>query len=466
MPFDVSVGKHVYAILKQQKTVVVSFSCGPDSVFLSLWLSQRFPKIKQILIYFDHGLRSRYAIFKEKQFIRQFALDQGHDYRIRKIPVKLYAKKNQQSLEEAGRTLRLNSLLRLSNILDVSVVLKAHHLDDLVETMMLQLLRGVKTNFEGIRDMRKLSEEVTLCRPLLQIEKSTILETLKEKKQTYSLDSSNKNLVFMRNRVRHNIVPEFERLNANYRQHFYELAQYNMQKKDFLKKLCKPLLESVEWKEFQLIVPRHLFMGLDPFLQRQVLFYLLENFKQKWNRIGDIKQVHVEGIWGLIKQKKSGLHYSLPGGTSVYIDYDRVVFFGNENLVDDICYDYQIESVPSKFVIPESNQRVIVQFVEPKEDKVYLSKCNEVFLAVSSQHLRISVRNLKPGDRFIPFGHKRLQLVSRYFKKNKISKMKRHQIPLFFVEDDLAWISGVQSSESFRVTDLTPFVLNIKIDKI
>ncbi|MBI4057011.1 MAG: tRNA lysidine(34) synthetase TilS [Elusimicrobia bacterium] len=248
--------KHIRenSLIRPGDKILVGVSGGPDSVCLthSLSLLQKKWGLKLHLLYIDHGLRK--AASQEARFVRSLGKKLNLPVTIRKAPVSAYAHHTKRSLEDAGRNLRYRIFLREAKRLKFKKVATAHHLDDHVETVLLNLLRGTQAKgLGGIPVRRSLNpcagknepgtfftkkrarhflhtreegkNKVEVIRPLLCLRKAEILEYLRFWKLRYRVDGSNKDLKFTRNWVRLKLLPLLESKNPKIRENLHRLSQ-------------------------------------------------------------------------------------------------------------------------------------------------------------------------------------------------------------------------------------------------
>ena len=128
---------HTKQLFSNSDHIILSFSCGADSVFLFTYLKENHPKEKLKLVYFDHGLRPD-EVKKERAFIKKIEKT-GFKIEIIKLPIKEIQQKEGGSIETIGRVLRKKALIKLAKQSDNALILTAHHLDDCYETFLHRL---------------------------------------------------------------------------------------------------------------------------------------------------------------------------------------------------------------------------------------------------------------------------------------------------------------------------------------
>lgn len=195
--------------LPKNSAVVLAFSGGPDSVYLLhklLEIKKQHP-LKIIIAHFNHKLRGKDSETDEL-FAQKTAEANKLIFESGSSDIKKFAKKNLLNIEEAARIKRYEFLENIRKKHNAEAVLTAHHLDDNIETFIINLLRG--SGIQGLKSMQIRTQNI--LRPLLYLEKSEILKYLKAKKLKYRTDKTNKDKSFLRNKIRLDIVPELKKI--------------------------------------------------------------------------------------------------------------------------------------------------------------------------------------------------------------------------------------------------------------
>ncbi|MCK9186587.1 tRNA lysidine(34) synthetase TilS [Candidatus Gracilibacteria bacterium] len=211
-----TLSKHI----KKGEKVILGLSGGPDSVFLFEMLKEFSKKtpIKIIAAHINHMLRGINSE-KDEKFVKDLAKKYKTEIRILRKDVEKTSKKLGRGLEETGRQIRHEFFAKLAKELKTNVVLTAHHADDNLETILLNIARGA--GLKGLLGMEeKIEHEISkinlrFIKPLLQVPKQKIEDYLSHKKIEFRKDLSNLDEKFNRNLVRSKIVPTFKKLNKN-----------------------------------------------------------------------------------------------------------------------------------------------------------------------------------------------------------------------------------------------------------
>src|SRR5437588_7606259 len=262
---------------------LIGVSGGRDSVALLHWLTNLGYK-KLTVCHLNHELRGRSSA-ADARFVEKLAARYGVDFEFASANVRAIAKKKKNSIETAAREARYAFFAETAKRRCCHTIFLGHHADDLVETFLLNLIRGA--GLTGLAAMRDVSTreihgvDLTILRPLLSIWRSDIDKYVRECHLRFREDATNKNLAPTRNRIRNRIIPYLEKiLDRNIRQNLWRTATIAVEEENWLDKEV-PDLTNVD-----LSVPK--LRALPVALQRRAIL--------KWLRVQNISGVGFEVI--------------------------------------------------------------------------------------------------------------------------------------------------------------------------
>lgn len=192
--------------LAKERSAIIAFSGGPDSVFTVEIFRNFFKDYKIYLYHLNHMIRDE-AIHDEN-FVKKYAEENGMELVLNRCDIPKFSKEHSIGLEEAGRIVRYNDLDELSNKFGVNTIVTGHHLNDDIETFILNFKRGSGLN--GYSSIKK--REGKFLRPLLGVTKREILDYLNDRKIEFCIDRTNFIDDTNRNKIRLNVMPELEKL--------------------------------------------------------------------------------------------------------------------------------------------------------------------------------------------------------------------------------------------------------------
>lgn len=331
------------------------------------------------------------------------------------------------SIQMAARELRYNWFEELSNSMEFDFTLTAHHANDNLETFLINLIRG--TGPEGLQGIKDKHHQ--LIRPLINFSRSEIEEFANTESLKWREDSSNASDKYMRNRIRHHMVPLMQELNPQLLETFAKTQQHLNESMELVEDYMSLL--------YPKIISRDVFgYALDiAFLKKvpnskQVLYQLLKSFGfTEWNDVHDLMDAQT--------------------GKMVLSDTHRLIKDRNRLLLTEIQdetinKEYQLEKGEEFVMIPEFGTLHLTE-VE-KFDK---SATNSIFVPIRKLKFPLLIRKWKEGDFFVPFGMKGKKKLSDYFKDEKFSLPQKEQTWLLFSGEDLVWIINQRADNRFSV---------------
>ena len=193
----------------QTDSVVLGVSGGADSIFLFHMLNTAGIDIN--IAHINHQLRGNDSELDEK-----FVKNLSNKVFVKSVNINKLSKENKTGIEETGRKIRYDYFKKLAKETQSNFIITAHHADDNIETVILNLSRGsALKGLSGMEELENLSDNLFLFRPLLFISKTEILDYLKLKNLKFREDASNKDAIYKRNHIRLKIIPELKKINPN-----------------------------------------------------------------------------------------------------------------------------------------------------------------------------------------------------------------------------------------------------------
>jgi len=296
--------------------VLVGISGGPDSIALTrvLMTLENHLGITLELAHLNHGLRGEESL-RDEDFVKVFAEENSLELSIEARDIKALAQNEKLSIEEAGRNARYDLFNRLSAKSPKTKIALGHHEDDHVEQVLMNLIRGIgPQGLKGIPPKR----EGRIIRPLIRFTKLEILDFLKEISQPYILDSSNEDTLFLRNRIRHDLIPFIEdEFNPEIKTALARLSRIMRIEDDFLKEQTalawdKAITAS---EKDRVTLSRDEFTALHPALAARVAREAILLVKEDLKRI---TQGHISDLLSFSRESEPGKSLDLPGQIRVY----------------------------------------------------------------------------------------------------------------------------------------------------
>ena len=421
-----------------KETVLLTVSGGIDSIVMTELFHRS--KLNFAIAHCNFQLRGKDSDEDEK-FVKGLAKKYKADFYSIRFDTKKFSKEKKLSLQEAARTLRYEWFSEIAKKNNYFCIATAHHLNDSIETFFINLLRG--TGISGLTGIRAVNDD-GIVRPLLFATRNQIEIFAKENNLPYREDHSNKSDDYLRNKIRHHLIPLLEKLNPS----FEKTMANNLQNLIFTEHVFNSAIIS------NVIQFTHEENG-SPYFSRKELKELefpvdmLYEFLCPFN----FNSSQVKEIWSC---KQSGkVFYS--GDFRVTCDRDKI-FFGLHKKHDDETYLLK----SGQKSIKGKNIRLKVKTISLKE-KNFVVPSEPAIACLDNSLLQfpMKVRKWKTGDWFHPLGMNHRKKVSDFLIDNKISLREKEKIYVLLTGDDIVSILGHRIDNRYKITAKTKKVLRI-----
>ncbi|MBQ2425578.1 MAG: tRNA lysidine(34) synthetase TilS [Lachnospiraceae bacterium] len=429
--------------------VLAAVSGGADSVCLLLVLKalEESLGIHVAAFHLHHGLRGAEAD-RDERFVRELCERLQVPLNTVREDVAGYAKTHGLSEEEAGRILRYQWLEKTAGEFGCRRIATAHHKDDQTETVLMNLFRGSGLRgLGGIRPVRLLSGELTLIRPLLGINRQEIETYLLEEKEAWCEDSTNKELIYARNKVRNELIPWIrEHINDRAEEHILKTAAFASQADEYFVSQAEKLLgDGLQDQEASFSEIDTVLFDSQPDIMKS---YLIRAMIMKVSGSAkDISARHMDAIAAL-DGPGGGTLVDLPYGLQAMRSYQKLIIrkAAVEQNARECGKTLQTKVFPWKkdMEIPKNQYTKWFDY----------DKINDT----------LSVRTREPGDYFM-IGNGKTKKLHRFFIDEKIPEELRDHILLLAEGNHVLWIIGYRISEYYKVTEATRNILEVRADK-
>ncbi len=442
-----------YNMLSFSDHVLVGLSGGPDSVCLLLTLNQLKSKynLKISAVYIDHGLRPK-DVPKEIEFCKKLCDDLNITFYSHSINVKEFAIKERINLQEAARILRYATFDQISINIKADKIALGHNSDDQAETLIMRLLRGAgPSGLSGIPPVRK-----KIIRPLIEVERTEIEEFLKKNKVDFVLDSSNENTKYMRNKIRHILMPAIKKISPQATKIISKTADIIREENDYINvSVTKALMRLMSRKTDQKV---ELFCNpmevLNIVILRRALRVAIDSFKD----LKGIEFDHIEEIIRLIKKGKPGDRIYLPKGIRAIKGYSTIIITSEP---PQKLSTYQID-MPKEIAIKEISMTLDIKELSIGEIQDYGNGKNLIYIDAEKIKFPLIIRPRKEGDYLYPFGFGKKKKLQDFFVDEKIPRDERDLIPIIESEGNIVCIVGYRLDDRFKIDHNTKRCLQIK----
>jgi tRNA(Ile)-lysidine synthase len=442
-------------LFRAGETVIVAVSGGADSIaLLDILANLKDMKLTLVVAHINHMLRG-----EESEADAAFVSELSKSYRLpvelHSVDVRELSRTEKLSLEMGGRLARYAWFNDVATRYGATSIALAHHADDQAETVLMRLLRGSgTTGLAGI----PLQSADRYVRPLLNCTRAEIEAYLHLKKISYRTDRTNTDLNFLRNRIRHELLPYLQTFNPLIHGRLANTAEILAADESLLDDITEKAfsrLATVSPDEVVINLPdsRNEPRGLRLRLYRKAILAAKGN-------LAHINFRNLLDIDALIFSDKANSGVDLPGGIRVNKCYQQLAFGPADYYRRGAGIELNIGG-PGIFPLPEG-KALSISITSPPE--------NDNNIPVTSAYFDLSavpfpwlVRTFKPGDRIIPSGMTGSKKIKDLFIDLKIPLHARRRIPLLFSNDKLFWICGVRVAAGTAANASSDTVVRVDI---
>jgi tRNA(Ile)-lysidine synthase len=377
----------------------------------------------------------------DEDLVYQFALDHNVPFYTKRFDTKKFAAENHISIEMAARELRYKWFEEIREESNYSVISVAHNLNDSVETFLMNLTRG--TGIAGLTGMKPINNNIV--RPLLFASRTQIAGYCKENHITYREDKSNADTRYIRNKIRHSIIPVFQEINPSFETTITETSERLNEINEIITEHIRMLRNEVSTEtESTIVFKTDKLRYLSPKLT--ILFELFKPYGIGKGQLQDLIKL-INGRTGsqlftneyrLFKDRKELVVSKKTKEAGNFFELKKVEDF---NLYSD-CISAKITQYYDDFKIPESSD----------------TAC----LDAGKISFPLVIRRWKHGDSFFPFGMKQRKKLSDYFIDNKYSVLEKEQCLILESEGKIVWLINERIDNRFRITSSTKEILILK----
>ena len=418
-------------LIKPEDRVLLTVSGGVDSVvMLRLMTEAGYPCG---IAHCNFKLRGAESDADE-EFVRDLARSSGLEFHNRSFETEDHAREKGISIQMAARQLRYEWFGQLRAEQNYELVATAHNMDDVIETFFINLVRG--TGIRGLSGIKARSG--SLIRPLLFATREHIASYASEKGIRYREDSSNISTRYIRNRIRHNILPQLEEINPGFKQGIISTIEklrnteiiysreISRQKNEIIGSDGNNILLSIE--KLRQLRDRKTF-----------LFELISCYNFNSRTISDIEK-SLDGPSGkqffsdthrLVKDREHLIINRLtPGDIGKYYIDD-----GTPSLKEPVQLDLMTVNRSVHFLIPSERHTACLDY-----DKLIFP---------------LILRKWHPGDHFYPLGMSHMKKISDYFIDRKLSLVEKENAWLLLSGENIVWVVGHRIDDRYKITDET-----------
>lgn len=416
-----------------EKKLLVACSGGLDSVALtSLCHNSGFDFA---LAHCNFKLRETESD-EDETFVINLGEQLGREVFLKSFDTKVFAQENKVSVQMAARELRYSWFQELQKTKDFDYLLTAHHADDSLETFLINLSRG--TGIEGLTGIPEKNDAI--IRPLLQFSRDEILHYAKSETLQWREDSSNQETKYLRNKIRHEIVPKLKELHLEFLKNYLSTQEHLYASKQQLNRFKEQLRRELFIVEDDVVrIPLKKLNSHKP--DTHLLHLLFSEFGfTSWKDVLHLLNTSSGKAVNSITHK---------------LVRDRGALLLTPNL----------KAQNISFSIDKGVREVYrpISLIIKSVDKLGSANLQTIYVDEDKLKYPLTLRRWQKGDWFYPFGMKGKKKVSKFFKDEKVDIISKSKKWLLCSGETIVWVVGMRADSRFAVTANTNNILKLQL---
>ena len=410
--------------IKKTDRIVCAVSGGADSVVMVHLLNAIGLPI--VVAHCNFMLRGNESDL-DAQFVEKLCANLRIPFHSKRFDTEAFSTSNHVSIQEAARKLRYEWFEQLRQELTFDLIATAHNKTDQLETVLINQIRG--TGLSGLTGIPNKRESI--IRPMLSFTQKEIRQYASENKIDYRNDSSNASDKYLRNKLRHNVLPSLLDIEPNIEsivtRNSTHLQEYDSLFDHVISMVKKEHVRTTNGITFILINVVHCYPH-----QHIILYRLLSNTGFSYEQFRDITS-----------SKDVGSHIQNDAFNISKDRTDYIVRPTEKNTFEAITISkLGTYHFGRKTILVEEQDRSSLKLPFPK---------NKCVVDRSVLHQSIAVRSVVVGDKIQPFGLTGSKLVSDVLIDNKVANSLKSLVPIFEVDQEILWVGGYCFSEKYRI---------------
>lgn len=426
-------------LFRKSDKILIAVSGGLDSVVLLDLLFKTGFNIS--IAHCNFQLRGNESDLDE-EFVRELSVKYKLKFFVRICDAKEFAKTNKLSIQESARELRYEwfEQIVLENEFDKIAV--AHHFDDNLETFFINFSRG--SGLSGLKGIPVKNENI--ARPLMFASRKEIEKYANENKLEFREDSSNSSDKYLRNNLRHNLLPGFVEIMGGSNETLRKSMDYLAEDELLFEQLIQQKRQEIikDGDGFQSLQKSNL-LSLSPL--KTWVYYLLKPF--------GFSRAVTDDISASLQENNSGKAF-FSSSHRLISDREELIISTREiNIkVQEFTFDQNVSELQSPLHFE------ISKFLKSDNFKIENDK-KTAWFDFDKLEFPLTIRKWRTADRFKPFGMKGSKLLSDLFIDEKLSLLEKENIWLLVSGNEIIWVIGLRSSDRFKITSKTETIYSI-----
>ncbi len=446
-----------HKMIENGETVLVAVSGGADSLALLYGLHALRAQLNCELhvVHLNHCLRPEADA--DAKFVQQHAVHLGLPCTIRRVAVPRLVKQWKLSVEAGGRKARYQFYEDVCTEVSATKVALGHHQDDIAETVLMNLIRGSgASGLKGIAPVR----DIKFIRPLAGSTRQQIEAFLTSIGITPRQDTTNTDVNYLRNRVRHELIPQLARdYNPNIKTGLSRTADVLGAESEYLDTVARKAFETcrIQGTHKNIVLDRVKFRQYHIALQRRML---RQSVFEMLGDMSDLYFAHCEAMLNLVEADTPNTVLALPNDLRFRRAYQQLIFERKPVEMESFAYPVTtVGKTPITILNTEITaelgdiaERGTLPLPDGKFEAIFdYDTLRKVFAKPSSETIPLTVRNRQQGDRFQPYGMRGTKKIKDFLIDAQVPRSERDSIPLLVCGDEILWVIGYTTSDTFKI---------------
>ena len=432
----------------KNKKILVAISGGIDSIVLAHLLYKLDYDIS--LAHCNFSLRGKESN-KDEDFVVEFGKKLQVPTHTIKFDTENYATENRISTQMAARELRYNWFSKILTENNLDYITTAHQKDDVIETVLINITRG--TGLDGLTGIPEINGNIV--RPMIHFTRNEILIYATQKKLAWREDSSNSSIKYVRNKIRHKVVPFLKEINPNLLDTFSKTLENFKNSQEII----KDCVQNVRDKTMT-IVNNDFHYNIEELKKlnnpKIYLYELLKDFGfTEWEDVADLLDAQSG------KQVFSKTHRLLKNRTVIIVSE----LFNTETPIE---IEIPINTLVIENPIALTFEKIDIPFDTKNHgnkvfSELFTTEKDTISIDFDKLKFPLILRKWQKGDFFFPIGLQGKKKLSKFFKDEKLSLIDKENTWLLCSENEIVWVIGKRLDNRFKITKTTCAILKIKL---
>ncbi len=454
------------SLVRKGETVLVACSGGVDSMVLLHVLNEigGTSEFYVAAAHLDHRLRGLEGR-EDQRLVARFCRERGLPFIGGEEDVAAISQEEGISMQDAARRVRYDFLRKSLSRIRGDKIATGHHSDDLVETVLMRLLRG--TGPRGLKGIPVIGEGVYI-RPLLNEWKEAIVSYSRAVNVPYREDPSNAKSDYDRNRVRNFLIPALEDYNPSVREAVFRLSRWAAEEGEFVDHVVSEIMKGVEVVagEDEIVLNRSGLLDCDAFVVKEIIRRGMIELGTGYGPQGRVLELALD----FTREAESGRRMDLSADLVIGRDFDEIFITRKKSAgerLDDEMLGIVIEAGwKGDFRAGDRLWKVRVDIVGAEGIEDPRGGEYEQYFDLGGIDPPLRIRNWRHGDVIVPFGLDGRKKVSDLLVEEGVPRRRRDTVPVLEDGHSILWLVGVRRSGRGRVSRDSGNVARIRVEPV